>query len=231
MSHKLGHVVARLVLASALGICAAAAGIGTAAADIIRTVGLTVVSPPPIVEDSFLEILGSPPQVIWAEQKSVMLVSPLVTDTGTIPAETLIDSYFVAFNQFNVGPTANASVQFDVPVVGVIFADLLSGFPNPNFGLSDFLSSPGTSYLESTCFLCGFEYLPGTPDFTADTAFPQGTTVSFAVTYSEPGDFARIITADPPAPVPGPIAGAGLPGLILAGGGLLGWWRRRQKIA
>ena len=64
---------------------------------------------------------------------------------------------------------------------------------------------------------------------------PFNITEVFHLVSNGPGaHLAGAILVDPAAtvaPVPGPIAGAGLPGLILASGGLLGWWRRRQKIA
>jgi hypothetical protein len=112
------------------------------------------------------------------------------------------------FNFVSVDLAANNGVNF-------IVTGSLSGVANPAVGPITF-TAPGPFGFGSCC---------GNPE--AEIAINDLRIAFNILGTSVNVDNIRVENVA----VPGPIAGAGLPGLILAGGGLLAWWRRRQKIA
>jgi hypothetical protein len=102
----------------------------------------------------------------------------------------------------NPGQVSPGNGMTSVPVAGDFSADLIIN------------SALGNANFSSATFLLD----PGVNVITGTLLVGLG-----------PSEFDFI--AEPSSAVPGPIAGAGLPGLIAACGTLFGWWRRRQRTA
>jgi len=221
-------------LASA--ILAVALSTSASHADIVSTVGLTLIPPPTgtTVQADWIPANGLPPQLIFAEQQGVTLAASLDVDTGAaIAAGTVISSYFVGFgtHDFNLYPfgnaTADTSVTFDQVVLGIIYQSSIL-FQAANFAASDFLGAAGVTYQESSCPTLGFGCAFETSIISGytDSASFAGNVVSFHNEYFYPGDVARVITA---AAVPGPVVGAGLPGAAAFSLTMWSLWRRRRR--